>query len=153
MGYISLVATIIVGLGFIFISCSVPKSLDGRYIDPEILPYVQRFEQAYGRVARVNVRFMVSGLGTRSGTCYRYIDAQVIPDVFLNKEHWLFYTDLGKEELVFHELGHCVLHRDHIATWNKGIPDSIMYPYTFGDEYYYMFNREYYINELFGRIK
>ena len=52
------------------------------------------------------------------------------------------------EQIVWHELGHCVLHRGHEERIYKGNPISIMYPYVL-DRDTYMHDRVYYIMELF----
>lgn len=71
-------------------------------------------------------------------------------------------NDLQKEALVFHELGHCFLGRDHDASLlPNGDPKSMMIEddisvyspcvYAFGDtdKCNFVFKREYYLDELF----
>ena len=72
-------------------------------------------------------------------------------------------NDLQKETLLFHELGHCFLGRDHDATvLPNGDPKSMMIKnnlsiyspcvYAFGevDNCNFVYKRTYYINELFN---
>jgi hypothetical protein len=72
----------------------------------------------------------------------------------------LYYETYGKdslaiEQLVIHELGHCVLQYAHdesvIPKDGQLIERSIMSSKTFGYEPYYKKYREYYLQEFFGR--
>ena len=61
-----------------------------------------------------------------------------------------------RQELIFHELGHCELNLDHDETYNEtdNCPTSIMNPFVFGDygvDNCYTPKFNYYINQLFGR--
>jgi hypothetical protein len=89
------------------------------------------------------------------GRCYYafYLDGpQKDQRVNLNIEidpiFWEEASQTEKEVLVFHELGHCVLNREHNESLisEQNIPKSIMYPYIFETEY--EMYRNYYINEL-----
>lgn len=61
----------------------------------------------------------------------------------------LTYPKEQIEIIVFHELGHCVLGRDHdYEVWEDSTPHSIMYPYVLDVEVYTKF-RDIYMNELF----
>lgn len=58
------------------------------------------------------------------------------------------------QNVVFHELGHCILNRGHDAKmttdrYGVQIPESIMYPSEFGERSYYRDNFQRYIKELF----
>lgn len=62
---------------------------------------------------------------------------------------WDNQSDLTREELLFHEFGHCLLNRGH----ENGLrpdrtPISIMYPYLIGDTTYQKYYDDY-IKELF----
>ena len=78
------------------------------------------------------------------------------PEIMVNPKYWAYMSVSDKEELMFHELGHCVLRRGHkgdkvVAKDNYGrqIPVSIMYPYHLGAGIYGS-NYNYYMSELFG---
>lgn len=62
-------------------------------------------------------------------------------------------SDESREQLVFHEFGHCILGRSHTKdTLQNGAPASIMKPSgetLYGSVMSY-FKREYYLNELFN---
>jgi hypothetical protein len=72
----------------------------------------------------------------------------------VNSFYWEKLGKGGKEETIYHELGHCELNRDHSETltqtglYSYRIPNSIMYPYEFGDASYYWIFREHYLEEL-----
>jgi hypothetical protein len=57
--------------------------------------------------------------------------------------------DADREELIFHEMGHCVLGRAHKSIKTaEGIPASIMHPYRISNSVYKEY-RDQYLNELF----
>ncbi len=56
--------------------------------------------------------------------------------VRINENLWSILSAAGREELVFHELGHCVLNRGHDNTEIAGIPVSIMNAYHLGPTIY-----------------
>jgi hypothetical protein len=76
--------------------------------------------------------------------------------IILNTIQWVTMSVASKEQLVSHELGHCVLGREHVDGYidvelnNKKtmIPESLMSTYSFSDHYFKNF-REYYYDELF----
>ncbi len=57
------------------------------------------------------------------------------------------------QNVVFHELGHCILNRGHTKLKMPSdfgqIPSSIMYPVEFGDQPYYQAYYDHYVQELF----
>ena len=79
--------------------------------------------------------------------------------IVINQSEWEGLTDDSRESLVFHELGHCVLHRGHnpdtISGLDAGITDGSLYPKslmnpTFVDGGTYRLLQDYYLNELFN---
>jgi hypothetical protein len=128
-------------------------------IDPELKEYVATFEKKGKRFmgADFHVPNMDIGFsrtrhlptddgGRIVGMCDPYIPVRT---VVFDKETWPTYSDSEKEELVFHELGHCVLDRDHDSTKIDGMPMSIMYPYDSIPAYPIF--RDAYIKELFTK--
>lgn len=75
----------------------------------------------------------------------------VIDKTFFEKETT---TDYNRRELVFHELGHCVLDRVHDERMAQGYPESIMYPSSVSmrNWLFYQQNEKNYIDELFKTI-
>lgn len=83
-----------------------------------------------------------------AGWCVRTSPLQIMID----KEYFDMSTNYEKEELIFHELGHCILNKDHDESKDSNRrPKSIMYPVTITDSIYRE-NRTEYINELFADI-
>lgn len=52
--------------------------------------------------------------------------------VLINRSRWKQLSVGSREELIFHELGHCVLNRRHNTATVNNIPVSIMNPYHLG---------------------
>ena len=72
--------------------------------------------------------------------------------VRVDEEFWIGASDLSKEFIVFHELGHCFLGRDHLEdAYPNGRCLSIMRS-GLGDcwDYYNSRSQEEYIDELFN---
>lgn len=69
-------------------------------------------------------------------------------------EQWASASDLRREEIIYHEIGHCLLGRGHDdrTYLNSGVPTpvSVMHPLAFGDMPVYSEQHEYYLNELTG---
>ena len=129
-------------------ACGVPKP---KTTDSDFIQYVERFEQE----TSVNVFVPIIYGGVKNdyaAVCEIYSDGYRL--IRVNAYHWDRMQEFGKEELVYHELGHCVLNRDHVNDFTVvrpqgySIPNSIMYPYTFGDSFFYYVYREHYVREL-----
>ena len=72
-------------------------------------------------------------------------------DIVVDSDFWNNTSFFGREMVVFHELGHCILGRDHTeATTRNGFCASIMRSGTGNCRTLYNAqNRDYYVNELF----
>ncbi|NND34243.1 MAG: hypothetical protein HKN76_16775 [Saprospiraceae bacterium] len=84
-----------------------------------------------------------------AGQCsYSYARPRTIT---IDSPFWNRSTYLGREMIVFHELGHCVLNRDHDeGTFPSGLCRSIMRSGTCCcRDAYTSQNRAYYLDELF----
>ncbi len=96
------------------------------------------------------------------GTCIRGQGSLVIT---IRKSFWyqeISFKNYAREALVFHELGHCILNREHFIT---GEAESLVYEsYKFksfidrsymnhliGDQRHYREYRQYYVDELFDQ--
>lgn len=103
-------------------------------VDPAFSDYVTRFEQAsqdHGKPTKVNNSISFGDLGNASETgsgeaesnetvavCHNgFLQAH---DIIVDKNAWTGMTDTDREEVIFHELGHCVLGRGHTneTQWN-----------------------------------
>ena len=104
-------------------------------VDDGLALYVDRFfEEAALRNADVsdkNLEVVFADLSA-DGVCgfghfrYRGTDLRKV-EIFQDIFCWDLQSDLGKESLMFHELGHAVLRKSHSnATFPNGLPSSIM---------------------------
>jgi hypothetical protein len=119
------------------------------YIEPNVAPYVNSFESITGIKVNISIRFAKQESSV-VGVCF--MSNFKGENIELDPDFWNSSDDMEREELVFHELGHCVLMRDHkddVINDTNGyvLPASIMYPYVM-DSATYSLNRDYYIREL-----
>ncbi len=122
-----------------------------------LLPYFERFENE-GRLRGLDIDLTAHGItGTIeeisqehvAGTCT--YGTHLPGDVLIDLGFWNNSSALIKEMVIFHELGHCYLRRDHKETaFSNGSCTSIMRSGN-GDcfDNYNSQTRENYIDELF----
>lgn len=133
------------------------------FIHSEILPYVKEFEAFYGKkVENTSINFTdflgssVVGICLSHSKNSDWYNSKVIK---LDRRYWNESSKSSKEILIFHELGHCELNRDHdddfikIKSGSKEVfmSKTIMNSYII-DEDKYKENRSYYLIELFSKI-
>lgn len=131
----------------IFACCTIDLDLPSG-IDSELLPYFKSFEElTHKSTSGVKAGFSsIPPENDKNILAYCYPRFKAIA---VNSNIWNTLGDLGKEQVMFHELGHCAGGLEHIDTLTAGgCPLSIMYPAGFGDTYCYFTFRSYYINEL-----
>lgn len=125
-------------------------------IDAELLPYFERFV-AEGAERGITINLVekriegflidieetdVAGQCSYSATSTRKVNIDI--------NYWNRATDLEKEFVVFHELGHCYLERTHSDTQENRICTSIMHSGTSGCRFRYnAISRSEYLDELF----
>lgn len=70
--------------------------------------------------------------------------------VRVNSVMWDSLTTTDQELVIFHELGHCILHRGHDESLHSSgfRPNSVMNPTLLGELYYKLYYSEY-MHELF----
>lgn len=116
-----------------------------------LIPYIDEFKV---RVALAGLTPDFSGLDVKFsdslpsnvlGSCIMYSEY-----VTINRSLWVQLGPLDREELIFHELGHCILKRLHEPTVVSGVPVSIMYPYHLGGVYGESLRYPAYQSELFS---
>lgn len=89
----------------------------------------------------------------RCSRCKKSTDCT--PEINIKQSWWLKQTtsDLNRREVIFHELGHCILYRDHKDTKDlAGYPISIMNAQQIGDNLYNETTISSYDTELFTFI-
>lgn len=118
-------------------------------VEEEVKEHLQKFNEAFGM--NVNISITYTKLPTTIvGMCYSYTFQP--NSIEIDEDKFKRYDYYGRQEVIFHELGHCVLNRGHddtlISLRGEKIPTSIMYPYVFGSAFYYKENLDYYYKEL-----
>ncbi|MBT8218353.1 MAG: hypothetical protein KJP00_00910 [Bacteroidia bacterium] len=146
----------LIGIIATVISCAKNEE-EVIYIDSEIKPYFDRFA-AEGEERGVTVDFIAARIEgyiedvdetNILGQCERN---SIDPDrLIMDKAYWISASDMDREFLVFHELGHCFLNRTHLDTSDSnGNCTSMMHSGTSGCQNRYNTNtRETYLDELF----
>jgi len=119
------------------------------FISPEIADHVRLFESMYG--IKVDFDVVMSNLDkSYVGMCTEWSDGSKKIEISAYYAS-IMPTELI-EETVLHELGHCVLGRDHddkfIRRSGSWIPKSIMYSYVHPSSSLYNLNKEWYYSEL-----
>ncbi len=125
----------------------------GRLELGEFAPYVHTFEEE-GRAR--GKEFQVSSLIIVRETLSPKIRAQcrksplAAPVIAVNSAIWDASSPMDREALLMHELGHCIVGRDHTeGELADGAPLSLMRSISpYGSSY--KGHRDYYLNELFG---
>lgn len=121
-------------------------------VDSEFNPYVNSFERFDGHIiTRLRMQFTTEDTmdSEQIGVCYR---TEPVKTIYIKRVWWNSAPTTARERAVWHELGHCILGREH---WNDldatGNKKSIMNSSILMDEGVYQSMRTYYIKELFGR--
>lgn len=133
---------LIIVVGMVMIGCGKEKTETRDlkvHVDSELEQYALEFEQEMG-VNTDYISMMFGDLsGLQMGLCTSWSDGR--REITIDKEYWDEQDDLGKEQLMYHELGHCAMNLSHDASLvldpntNQNIEASIMNPYFFGDDY------------------
>lgn len=140
------------------LGCSSGQSHQQYQIDAEFEPFVaefvlqaRKYDASIHKLKHVQIYFADS-LPTPNalGVCYTgYKDY----DIIVLRSYWQRASHYSKEQLIMHELGHCVLGRSHkngfMPVDNQMKPLSIMNQYHLPDEAYISFRDEL-IFELFS---
>ncbi len=110
------------------------------HIDEQLWVYASRFEQDLGIPVNVGMSF-VPQAPMILGTCWMYPGDPMANYIEIDPAWWDVISESEREELVFHELGHCVLLQEHLTGTimdrdGRWIPLSIMHMFGFGDPAY-----------------
>lgn len=125
-------------------------------IDSSLQPYVNDFVDE-GRsegvtivIDNLSVRFADDIPGVAIGQCSMFDHGTVgTPSIIIERAYWDSHSEIAKKVVIFHELGHCVLFREHVWGWTaSNIVASIMY-YSIQYDSMYSNNWAYYMHELF----
>lgn len=102
-------------------------------VQTELWPYFKRFEEEAARrgytidLQDANITGVISDISTNHVIGQCTYNSREPEKVTIDKPFWDKASDLGKEFVVFHELGHCYLGRNHDESVDaRGICLSIM---------------------------
>jgi len=140
-------------IGYIWILLGIIGCGDDKiHTNPSFDSYADRFiadaEQYNTEITKdsINIQFMehaeYSATGLVFGKCTNGI-------VYIVKDYWDSTSEEGRETLLYHELGHCVLHRGHESGSDEIGPKSVMVADSSLVTYYWAKNRDHYLKELF----
>ncbi len=125
----------------------------GASIEAPFLPHVAEFERACGcKVIDIPITFQKID-DANAGECWDYsYPFEGFQEIMIDREWWYEANPREQEQLIFHELGHCRLHRQHTESMQGAFPISLMYP-KMGriPNWFYVQNRSQYFDELFQR--
>lgn len=119
---------------FVLSACGVTP-----YHDPELLPYLEKFRSEMNLKSDYVSLYFGELEKPTIGRCR----LGIFPNSYItiDKNFWETASESGKEQLMYHELGHCVLmlgHDDELIEYQGfQIPASIMNSYFFGDAWFY----------------
>lgn len=108
--------------------------------NPVFDSYKSNFEQDYYNstgqslsTSNIPINFKDIEDGNVVGRCY-YIGS--FREIVIDLNYWALANATKREILVFHELGHCALDRNHQELTKNGNPVSIMFPSVISDTLY-----------------
>ncbi|MFI5131959.1 MAG: hypothetical protein ACHQFX_18280 [Chitinophagales bacterium] len=151
----------------IFLSLGCQKNNDFVYDVPqEFEPYVKRFiTEAAARGHQISINNLIIKYELSStpfcATSNVITSGNDVQKIISIQSLICWQNDVQLETIIFHELGHCILGREHeTSLMPKGDPKSIMYPdnatlytpcvYPIGSPCDLLYRRAYYIDELFN---
>jgi hypothetical protein len=118
--------------------------------DPEFTEYLQKFTKDTGISVNIPVTFMSSD--KYAGWCKKYSSGYKIIEI--DYKYWNSSNENGKEQIIYHELGHCLLNKEHNnetmrhSKYPIEIPVSIMNSFAFGNSFFYEEYKDHYVREL-----
>jgi hypothetical protein len=130
-------------------------------IEAELLPYFVDFallgQSYHGPLfkmppiyASIDIRYNVQEFETKDSGVLAWCDWGRYPhEMIINQQWWTYADHVEREMVVFHELGHCALYRDHLNDEKIGGDPVSLMNWTIFSESTYNENREYYLRELF----
>jgi len=126
----------------------------------ELKIFEEHFYSIYGGKRFTGSIYFANNINPYIGMCsYYYNYDGVYNTIRINPDYWYNISQYQKEQLMFHELAHCIYKLQHdttivtLRTYNNKMkcPKSIMYPILF-DTCYNNY-RTYYLEELRNKIK
>jgi hypothetical protein len=122
--------------------------------DPTFSPYINSFKQEFNVNVSVPVIFKELD-SNKAGVCYVWSDGY--REIGINSKFWPNFSEEQKEQLIFHELGHCKFnlnHDDSRLSYDNACPNSIMRSYMFSQwdiQTCYEPERNHYMEDINGK--
>jgi hypothetical protein len=122
-------------------SCSF---LTDTEIDSELQPYLNKYI-SYAKECRVPITDsgLTLSLDKTKSTTFGYCRT-MFNTIKINKRSWVALTEIQKEQLIFHELTHCLLDQDH-----DDLGLNVMNTHGFIYKQLYVEYYDYFIRRLF----
>lgn len=123
-------------------------------VDSDLERFIQSFEE-YMEVDASYVSASFASLDAKTmGNCNSWSDGG--REIKINIDFWPTLSEIGKEQLMYHELGHCVFdltHEDRTVVDKNGntVYGSIMNTYFFGESWAYATYQQQYKEALKSR--
>lgn len=139
------------------VGCATAETIEPIEIDPELQPYVNSFQSTFSLIINYSVIFVDDLKNNWVGECVVYENGD--KQINIKKSYFESATNAQKEQLLYHEFGHCSLGWQHVegtivfpnstTKW----PISIMRASAFNtvEANMYMNEHNYYINQLRGK--
>lgn len=126
-------------------------------VEPKLWLFFQRFEKAAAErglnfdLNEANITASIDYIENGSAGACTMTNNQTIHHIIIDANFWTEATDGMIELIIFHELGHCFLEREHNdEKFNNGVCKSIMRSkISYCLDNYTTNTRNYYLNELF----
>lgn len=126
------------------------------YIQEPFVTYVDRFKgecHTHRRPITIDNLILKFVVNIKDPTIYGLCYATSTPMIVISSTKWLHLSEEGREQLIFHELGHCLFGRHHDDSYIRmgefSIPRTLMISYQIDDYTYHRYH-EYYMQEFFG---
>ena len=101
--------------------------------NPYILQFRRNMKVQKGIAVVITTPIFFGKLKTPNvGMCYYYGNFKNT-EIAIDRKYWITLTELQKQTLIDHELGHCVLKRKHNDK-ETDCPESVMRSYTFSED-------------------
>jgi len=126
--------------------------------DDELIPYFEIFaEEGAKRGITVNydtarIEGLIQDISSTNvlGQCFR--NSEKPRKVIVDEDFWRDANEMDRQFLIFHELGHCFLNRDHLDAKKIGSDSCVSIMHSTPQACNFMLdddNREAYLDELF----
>jgi SprT-like family len=110
------------------------RAMDGELVhksEPIFNTLARKFENEFNVAVKVPIIFSTTLERNIAGVCLVYSTGY--REIQISRQVWFNQSEEQREQLVYHELGHCVLNKGHDDTTMGECPNSIMRSISFND--------------------